>query len=163
MRRLQTVILSAILVSALTASLSAQDWIRTGTGLGVEKIRLAVPDFKAPNDADSKRLTTAFSVTLWNDLQAAGIFDLVSPSFYPLANPGTPQEVNLGQWSDPPPNASMLAFGNITVQSGSLSVQGWLFDVKNAQSPQVLGKHYLMIPPQPRSTLFPYTTLSQSV
>src|SRR6202011_6075209 len=24
----------------------AQDWVRTGTGLGVEKIRIAVPDFK---------------------------------------------------------------------------------------------------------------------
>ena len=23
----------------------AQDWIKTGTGLGVEKVRLAVPDF----------------------------------------------------------------------------------------------------------------------
>jgi dipeptidyl-peptidase-4 len=36
----------------------------------------------------------------------------------------------------------MLAFGNAMVQSGSLAVQGWLFDVKNAQSPQVLGKQY---------------------
>src|SRR5262252_1128767 len=134
--------LGSLVLFLASTSLIAQDWIRTGTGLGVEKIRLAVPDFKAANDADSKRLTTAFSVTLWNDLQAAGIFDMVSPSFYPLANPGTPQEVNLGQWSDPPPNASMLAFGNANVQSGSLSVQGWLFDVKNTQSPQVLGKQY---------------------
>ena len=36
----------------------------------------------------------------------------------------------------------MLAFGNAGVQGGSLAVQGWLFDVKNAQSPQVLGKQY---------------------
>src|SRR6516162_3705003 len=143
MKRSVLLFLTLALLSTFTAQLYAQDWIRTGTGLGVEKIRLAVPDFKSgAADADSKRLTTAFSVTLWNDLQAAGIFDLVSPSFYPLANPGTPQEVNLGQWSDPPPNASMLAFGNAGVQSGSLSVQGWLFDVKNAQSPQVLGKQY---------------------
>ena len=142
MKRFATIILLAILVCAFSATLSSQDWIRTGTGLGVEKIRLAVPDFKPASDPDSKRLTTAFSVTLWNDLQAAGIFDMVSPSFYPVANPGTPQEVNLGQWSDPPPNASMLAFGNASVQGGSLSVQGWLFDVKNAQSPQVLGKQY---------------------
>jgi hypothetical protein len=28
-------------------NVNAQDWIKTGTGLGVEKIRLAVPDFKA--------------------------------------------------------------------------------------------------------------------
>ena len=144
MKRFVTIILSVVLLCALFSTLlAAQDWIRTGTGLGVEKIRLAVPDFKpAANDPESKRLTTAFSVTLWNDLQAAGIFDMVSPSFYPLANPGAPQEVNLAQWGDPPPNANMLAFGNAAVQSGSLEVQGWLFDVKNPQSPQVLGKQY---------------------
>lgn len=144
MKRFATILLSVFLLGAtLSAPLAAQDWIRTGTGLGVEKIRLAVPDFKSSTtDQDTKRLTTTFSVTLWNDLQAAGIFDMVSPSFYPLANPGLPQEVNLAQWGDPPPNASMLAFGNASVQSGSLAVQGWLFDVKNPQSPQVLGKQY---------------------
>ena len=142
MKRIATILLTFILFASLCAQLSAQDWIRTGTGLGVEKIRLAVPDFKPAIDADSKRLTTAFSVTLWNDLQAAGIFDMVSPSFYPLANPGAPAEVNLGQWSAPPPNANMLAFGNAVVQGGSLAVQGWLFDVKNTQAPQVLGKQY---------------------
>lgn len=143
MKRIATAIFSCVLLGAFCASASAQDWIRTGTGLGVEKIRLAVPDFKpVAADADSKRLTTAFSVTLWNDLQAAGIFDVVSPSFYPLAQPGTPQDVNLSQWDAPPPNANMLAFGNAGVQNGSLAVQGWLFDVKNPQSPQVLGKQY---------------------
>ena len=120
-----------------------QDWIRTGTGLGIEKIRLAVPDFKpAATDPDSKKLATTFSTTLWNDLQAAGIFDIVSASFYPLSAPGTPQDVKLAEWEAPPPNANMLAFGNAGVQGGSLAVQGWLFDVKNVQSPQILGKQY---------------------
>ena len=33
----------------LALSLSAQqDWIRTGTGLGVEKVRIAVPDLPTP-------------------------------------------------------------------------------------------------------------------
>ena len=36
----------------------------------------------------------------------------------------------------------MLAFGNAVVQGGLLAVQGWLFDAKNPQSPQVLGKQY---------------------
>ena len=56
--------------------------------------------------------------------------------------PGAPQEVHLSDWSSPPPNANMLAFGNLGVQGGSLSVQGWLYDTKNPQSPQVLGKQY---------------------
>ena len=36
----------------------------------------------------------------------------------------------------------MLAFGNLGVQGGYLNVQGWLYDTKNPQSPQVLGKQY---------------------
>ena len=36
----------------------------------------------------------------------------------------------------------MLAFGNLGVAGGKLTVQGWLYDVKNIQSPQVLGKQY---------------------
>ena len=72
----------------------SQDWIRTGTGLGVEKIRLAVPDFKlTTNDPGTQNFAITFNITLWNDLQAAGIFDMVSKSFYPLAPPGAPQEV----------------------------------------------------------------------
>ena len=143
MKRFAAIILSVVFVSAaFSAPPPPQDWIRTGTGLGVEKIRLAAPDFKATNDPDTKKLATTFSTTLWNDLQAAGIFDMVSPSFYPLLTPGAPQDVKLAEWDVPPPNANMLAFGNAAVQGGSLAVQGWLFDVKNAKSPQVLGKQY---------------------
>ncbi len=135
------VILSLVL--ALSAFLPAQDWIRTGTGLGVEKIRLAAPDFKlVTNDTGTQNLSATFNTTLGNDLQAAGIFDMVSRSFYPTSIPGAPQEVHLADWSSPPPNASMLAFGNLGAQGGYLNVQGWLYDTKNPQSPQVLGKQY---------------------
>src|SRR5437879_9162316 len=86
-----------------------EDWIRTGTGLAVEKIRLAVPDFKAStNDAKNPDLLKAFNDTLWNDLENAGIFDLVSKSFYPLQQPGQPADVKFDTWNAPPPNASML-------------------------------------------------------
>lgn len=134
-------LISLILLGAL--GLSAQDWIRTGTGLGVEKIRLAAPDFKAITpDSGTQNLATTFDTTLQNDLQNAGIFEMVSRSFWPTALPSSPQDVHLAEWSSPPPNANMLAFGNLGVQGGSLSVQGWLFDTKNAQTPQVLGKQY---------------------
>ncbi|PYX65356.1 MAG: translocation protein TolB [Acidobacteria bacterium] len=120
-----------------------QDWIRTGTGLGVEKIRLAVPDFKSSNqDPKNADLLKAFNDTLWNDLDNAGIFDLVSKSFNPLEVPGQPTEVKFEVWSAPPPNASMLAFGNLGVSDNTIMVQGWLYDVKNVTSPQVLGKQY---------------------
>jgi TolB protein len=119
------------------------DWIRTGTGLGVEKVRIAVPDFKASTqDAANADLLRTFNTTLFNDLSYAGIFDVVSKSFYPLTVPGSPQEIQLEAWGNPPPNAAMIAFGNLGKAGDDLAVQGWLFDVKNTASPQVLGKQY---------------------
>jgi len=130
-------------LSALLPSAVAQDWVKTGTSLGVEKVRLAVPDFK-PSTADPQNaaLLKTFNDTLWNDLDVSGVVELVSKSFYPLQVPGQPPEVNMLSWNAPPPNAGMLAFGNLGVAGGRLTVQGWLYDVKNSQSPQVLGKQY---------------------
>ncbi len=140
MKRLAALSLFSFLTVAL---LSAQDWIRTGTGLGVEKIRLAAPDFKTITaGTEAQNLALTFNTTFQNDLQNAGIFDMVSRSFFPLSIPGAPQEVHLTDWNVPPPNASMLAFGNLAVEGGYLNVQGWLYDTKNPQSPQVLGKQY---------------------
>ena len=125
---------------AFSTSLFAQDWIRTGTGLGVEKLRLAVADFKSTG-GDPALLTT-FNGVLWNDLTQAGIFDMVSKSFYPLAQVGQPTDIHLDAWGNPPANAAMLAFGNFGVVGSDIQMQGWLFDVKNTASPQVLGKQY---------------------
>ena len=125
------------------SALLAQDWVKTGTSLGVEKVRLAVPDFKpASADAQSAALLKTFNDTLWNDLDVSGVVELVSKSFYPLQVPGQPPEVNFLAWNAPPPNAAMLAFGTLGVAGDKLTVQGWLYDVKNTQSPQVLGKQY---------------------
>jgi TolB protein len=133
----------AILALFLATSCFAQDWIKTGTGLGVEKIRMAVPDFKAatpdPKNAD---LVKAFNDTLWNDLDDAGIFEMVSKSFYPLGAVGNPPDVKFDAWSSAPVTTSMLAFGNLGANGNNLTVQGWLYDVKNVTSPQVLGKQY---------------------
>jgi len=122
---------------------SAQDWIKTGTGLGVERVRLAAPDFKASTqDAKNADLLKVFNDTLWNDLDSAGIFDMVSKSFYPLEGVGNPADVRFDVWGAPPPNASMLVFGNLGATGNDLKVQGWLYDIKNSASPQVLGKQY---------------------
>ena len=130
------------LITSSTTS-HAQDWIRTGTGLGVEKVRLAAADFK-PSTADPKNaeLLKVFNETLFNDLDNAGIFDMVSKSFYPLEVPGNPSEVKFEAWTNPPVNASMLAFGDLGITGGNVTVHGWLYDVKNTASPQVLGKQY---------------------
>ena len=131
-----------ILLAASLSQTSAQDWIRTGTNRGAP-IRLAVPDFRAANaDPQTAPLNQVFNQTLWSDLDNSGIFDMVSKSFYPMLMPGRPAEMNLDAWGNPPPNASMVAFGNLGVSSSRIAVQGWLFDTKNAASPQVLGKQY---------------------
>ena len=121
----------------------AQDWVHTSSGLGNAKIRLAASDFKAVGaDPQTPALKATFDSTLFNDLQSAGLFDMVSKSFNPQGMPGSPQEINLSQWSTDPANAAMVAFGALSASNGRLIVYGWLDDTRNTASPQVLGKQY---------------------
>src|SRR6202165_6176663 len=137
------VLISIALLFLLATTSSAQYWIRTGTGLCVEKVRLAASDFKpSTTDAKNTELLKTFNDVLWNDLDNAGIFDLVSKSFYPLQEPGQPSEVNFPAWNFPPPNTSLLAFGNLGAAAGKLTVQGWLYAVTRQPPRQVLGQQY---------------------
>lgn len=121
----------------------AQDKIKIEINSGQQRPRLAVPDFKAANvDPQTSPLNTVFNQTLWNDLDNAGIFEMVAKSFYPLLVPAQPGEVKQAEWGNPPPDAEMLAFGNVAANGGKIDVQGWLFDVKNPGSPAILGKQY---------------------
>ncbi len=139
--------LALLLCCALTTTSLAQDWVRTGSGLGVEKVRLAVPDFKpSTNDPQNAALLKTFNDTFWGDLDNSGVVELVSKSFYPLQTPGQPPDVIFQAWNVPPPNAAMLAFGNLGVANGKLKILGWLYDAKNTQSPQILGKEYTDVP-----------------
>ncbi|HKD79434.1 MAG TPA: translocation protein TolB [Candidatus Angelobacter sp.] len=132
-------------VLLLCASLvaAAQDRIKIELNMGQERPRIAVPDFKtSTGDPQSAPLNQVFNETLWSDLDNAGIFDMVAKSFYPPLQPSQPGELNAKAWSDPPPNAGVLTFGNLGVNSGKVEVQGWLYDVKNVGAPQILGKQY---------------------
>ena len=133
-----------IVLAALAATpATAQDWIRTGSNLGNERIRLAAADFKpVAGDPQTPTLKAVFDATLFNDLTNAGIFDLVSKSMAPPAVPGSPREIDLAQWSAAPANATMVAFGALSAASGRLAVSAWLFDTRNTANPQVLGKQY---------------------
>src|SRR3954469_8392828 len=143
MKKIRTAILCLAALFVVVAANAQNDWIKTGTGLGQEKVRLGVADFKSSGaDPRTDALIKTFNDTLWNDLDNAGIFDMASKSFYPLAQPAMPGEVKLDAWANPPANVAMLAFGNLGVVGSDLAVQGWLDDVKNTQSPIVLGKEY---------------------
>jgi TolB protein len=144
MRYAQLRRLGALLILlASAASVRAQDWFKTETSSGVSNIRIAVADFKPlsadPQTADLKK---TFDTTLYSDLANAGIFDIVSKSLLPQATPGAPAEIGLQQWSVAPASAAMVAFGGFSIQGGKVVCNGYLFDAKNLQYPQVLAKQY---------------------
>ncbi len=123
------------------APASAQDWFRTGTGLGVSKARVAVADF-AGKSPSAQPLGVEFSDVVRSDLEYSGILELVSKSFYPLQTPGAPAELDSKAWSDAPASSQLLAFGNLSATESSLEIQAWLNDVRNASLPPVIGKVY---------------------
>ena len=129
-------------LSCRTAA-KAQDWVRTGTNLGAQKIRLAAADFKmVGTDPALSSAQQTFNQVLYSDLTNAGIFDMVSKSLAPPAMPGSPQRSTfrsgatrrrMRPWSPSVPSPSRMADD---------VVFGWLFDAKNSHSPQVLGQQY---------------------
>lgn len=133
---------TAFVLSAPAAK--SQDWFHLETNRGdSDRIRIAVADFKAssadPKTAPYKR---TFDATLFNDLSNAGIFDMVSKAMNPQSMPGFQAELRIAQWSGAPANASMVAFGNLTVQDNRLVVNGFLDDTHNTQFPQIFAKQY---------------------
>ena len=130
-----------LLFCLLAAPAAAQDWFRTGTGLGVEKARVAVADF-APRTPAAQPLAIIFSDVLRADLEYSGILELVSKSFFPLEVPSVPSELKHAAWSDPPAAAHLLAFGNLSASGNDLAVEAWLYDVRTPAAPAVLGKVY---------------------
>ena len=136
---LASVVAFAILL--LPGRAAAQDWFKTGTGLGVSKARVAVPDFPV-RIATVQPLEKTFHDVLWSDLDYSGILDLVSPSFYPTATPGQPSDLVAADWSKDPANAYMVAYGNLSSDSSGLAVAGYLSDVHNPAAPLALQKIY---------------------
>jgi TolB protein len=131
--------LLALVVS--TPPARAQDWFRTGTGLGVSKPKVAVADF-VPRSPQGQALSTLFSDVLRNDLDYSGVLELASKSFYPTQVPSIPSELNGAAWSNPPVSAQFLAFGNFTITGNDLSIAAWFNDVRNAAAPPVVGRVY---------------------
>ena len=118
--------------------------IDTGVNLGAPKIKLAVPDFPPiSTEQQLVSLTQEFNQVLWNDLNGAGIFELVSKSNYPLKVPQEPQDVDFNAWSTPPASAQMLVFGKAENVNSNLVITGRVFDLGNQANPGVLAKRYV--------------------
>ncbi len=138
---------SSVFICGLTLLLfavrpaTAQDWFRTGTGLGVEKARVGVADF-APRSPSAQPLAKIFTEVVRGDLEYSGILEVVSPSFYPLKVPSAPAELNPKAWSDPPASVHLLAFGNLSASGNDLAIEAWCNDVQNPLVASVVAKRY---------------------
>jgi TolB protein len=129
----------AALVFVLPAA--AQDWFKTGTGLGVSKVRLALPD-TVGRSTFAQPLPKTFHDVVWADLDYSGILDMVSPSFYPLQAPAQPSELKSQDWAAAPANAYMVAYGNLGNDGTGVAFSGYLSDVRNPSAPLALQKIY---------------------
>ena len=122
----------------------AQDWVRTGTNLGAARIRLAAANFN-PSSADPQTgaLKTTFDTTLFNDLSNAGIFDMVSKSMAPPLMPANPQQMKPAGLVRGAVERRLCGLRlDCGDQGRAVAVYGWLFDAKNPDAPQILGKQY---------------------
>lgn len=120
----------------------AQDWFRTGTGLGnVNKPRIAVSDFVAPY-ASATSHAALFTNVVRDDLDFSGILDLASPSYYPPKSPSQPGELQMLDWSESPVNANFLAFGNVSETPTEVTIFAWLYDVRSTSSQAVINEVY---------------------
>ena len=147
----QKITLPFLLVVAILASLfftarsvQSQDWFSTGINLGSPRIRLAVAEFP-PKSVDQTlvSLTQEFNQVLWNDLDKAGILDLVSKSYNPVKLPEEPLDVDFKAWTSPPTSAQMLVFGKTENINSNLVITARLFDLGNEANPGVLAKRYV--------------------
>lgn len=120
--------------------------------------RIALPDIPGPAAASGE--VEAFNTTLWNDLESAGRFEMISKSFYPRTVPRRPEDWQAGEkglpddpgarglwlagWSQPPVTTLYLAFGSIEIVGDRLVLSGYLYDVTAADlsAAHIFGKRY---------------------
>jgi TolB protein len=130
-----------LIASPGSAQQGQQPWFHTGTGLGIDKIRLAVADF-GPRADNAKTHSAQFTQIVRDDLAFSGVVELVSPSFYPAQSPTQPGELQNAAWTESQVNAHYVAFGNLSETATEVAIQAWLYDVTNPSSQSVVGKIY---------------------
>lgn len=148
MKRKNCLTLALILVAPVILSFfqgaKAAPQIQAIINRGNAAIRIAVANFPAQSsDPNLGNLTGEFNKVLWDDLDNAGIFQMISKSMYPVKTPSDPGSVVFDQWTNPPASTQFLAFGNTAVINGNLVVTAYLYDVRNPSNPSVLAKRYI--------------------
>src|SRR5580698_8720505 len=156
----------ATFASLLLVLLAQQPDIRERISGGATT-RIAIPDLRGSGAAQP--LMNAFNETLYNDLDASGLFKIVPKTMYPLQVPQQPSDFReqsapqptrpgqqppndggawLSDWSSPPVSANYLVFGYTAVQNNVLVLYGWLFNAgqPSVSQAQVLAKRYFGSP-----------------
>ena len=133
------------------------------------KPNIAIPDFRGSGDA--QKLMAVFNQTLWSDVQNSGFFDMAPKTSMPLFVPQQPSDFQqpaapgsiptsrkggfeqrqngggrwMQDWSNPPLNASHLAFGYTAAQGDTLILQGWVYDLQQPTpaAAQLIGNRYV--------------------
>jgi len=109
------------------------------------KARLAVADFQQRDtEEELNRYTQLFNSVLWNDLNLAGVFELVPKSFYPLQIPSQPYEVDYEKWAAEDVRAQNLVYGNSYLRRNQFVVEARLIDVNTQES--IIGNRYRVNP-----------------
>ncbi len=122
-----------------------QAWFHAATGLGENKIRVAVADF-GPRTDSAKTHAQQFTQIVRDDLAFSGIIELVSPSFMPTQTLTQPSELQYPTWSDSSVKANYVAFGNLTETASEVAIPAWLYDIDHPSSQSVVGKIYRGVP-----------------
>ena len=123
------------------AAQQGQAWFHAATGLGANKIRVAVADF-GPRTDSAKTHAQQFTQIVRDDLAFSGIIELVSPSFMPTQTLTQPSELKYPTWSDSSVKANYVAFGNLTETASEVAIPAWLYDIDHPSSQSVVGKIY---------------------
>ncbi len=151
----------------LAVAFAQQSTIDIGPIVKGDRPAIALPDLRGAGDAQG--FMPAFNQTLWSDISGAGIFKMIPKTMYPTAIPQQPSDFTqppppaepprgrksapvvqpqtgngrwMTDWSGPPVSSNYLTFGYTAVQNGVLVLRGWLYDLRNGASPQVIGKTY---------------------
>lgn len=110
------------------------------TGAGVQRLPIAIPDFKFLSSEQS-HLAREMAGMLANDLDFSGVFNPLDPKGF-LEDPQsvglTPETIKFPEWRKV--GADFLVRAGYQVQGGAIRIEARLFDVVNAKT--VLGKVY---------------------
>ena len=122
---------------------------------GGAKPRFAVADFAGA--AGAQPYMEVVNQTVWDDLDAAGIFELAAKTLYPKATPHYPSDFppgtssgrpRLGDWAAPPVSAGYLCFGHAAITNGVFALYGWLYDLRGATpaAAEAMARRYAAAP-----------------